>query len=169
MNGVRVENETLVYILVEAQQRPVAVRRAKSTMESLVDAVSRPVESFHGYHMFHGEDVSQLKERWGNQPEAVPLNSETGDIMLEEAWERAEKSFEHDIEKVKELLGRYSTEELMENAENVRRYFLRLGATVGPSVLLYSESGYPIRDRRELDRYLTSHGEKWIVPVVGVC
>jgi hypothetical protein len=168
MDDTDLHQETLVYVLVEAQNKAGAERRAKSAMDDVVDAAARPIEAFRDYQMFHGDDVARLRERWGDLPAAASLDTQEGAEMLEDAWEKTADVFEENLEAVEEILEIYAPEEIMKNAENARLHFLRLGATVGPSVPLYTENSYPIRDRDELDRYIESNGELWIVPIVGV-
>jgi hypothetical protein len=168
MDDTGLHQETLIYVLVEARNKAEAERRAKSAMDDVVDAAARPIEAFRDYQMFHGDNVARLHEVWGNLPAAASLDTAEGAEMLEDAWEKTEDVFEENLKAVEEILGMYAPEEIMKNAENARLHFLRLGATVGPSVPLYTENSYPIRDRDELDRYIESNGELWIVPVVGV-
>jgi hypothetical protein len=137
-------------------------------MDEIVEAAARPSESFHDYRLFNGSDADELRERWGDVPTAAGVAEEDGSDLLDEAWEKTRRIFEENLKSVEELVEIYNIDELMENRENARLHFLRLGATVGPSVPLYTETSYPIRDRDELNRYLETHGEVWIVPVVGV-
>ncbi|WP_436936558.1 hypothetical protein [Halovenus marina] len=160
--------EALVYILVEAPSRKIAVQRAKAAMEDVIDAVSRPYETFQEYKMFQGEDAQDLRETFGEKPAAAPLKTNQGKQLLDEAWEQTEQNFNENLEAVRELLDQYSNEELMKDAEHVRLRFLRLGTTIGPSVPIYTETSYPIRDRDELEHFIDAHGEIWIVPFVGV-
>lgn len=168
MDDSGLQQESLVYVLVEAQNNGEAERRAKSAMDDIVNAVARSVEAFRDYQMFHGDDVARLREVWGDLPSAASLDTAEGAEMLEDAWEKTVDVFEENLKAVEEILEMYAPEEIMRNAENARLHFLRLGATVGPSVPLYTENSYPIRDRDELDRYIEANGELWIVPVVGI-
>jgi hypothetical protein len=168
MDDTGLHQETLVYVLVEARNKAEAERRAKSAMDDVVNAAARPIEAFRDYQMFHGDDVARLRKAWGDLPAAASLDTSEGAEMLEDAWEKTEDVFEEELKAVEEILEIYAPEEVMKNAENARLHFLRLGATVGPSVPLYTENSYPIRDRDELDRYIESNGELWIAPVVGI-
>lgn len=168
MDDSELQQETLVYVLVEAQNKGAAERRAKLAMDDIVNAAARPIEAFRDYQMFHGDNVTRLREVWGDLPPAASLETPEGTEMLEAAWEKTVGVFEENLEAVEEILEMYAPEEIMKNAENARLHFLRLGATVGPSVPLYTENSYPIRDRDELDRYIEANGELWIVPVVGI-
>lgn len=168
MTGAEQESDALIFALVEATNHQIAISRAKPVFDDVVTSISRPVESFRDYMMFHGDEVEQLREKWGEKPSAASLDSAEGQMLLEEAWNLTEELFMHDLNIVEELLSMYTAEEIMQNAENVRLHFLRLGETIGPSVPLYTESGYSIRDEAELERFLETHGEIWIVPAIGV-
>lgn len=163
-----INQETIVYVLVEAHDPGTAKRRAKRTMNGVVEAVSRPVESFVDFQMFQGDDVERFTEIWGAKPSAAAVTTPEGEELLEEAKEKTEHEFRRNLKIVENLLESYSAEELMANEENARLYFLKLGATIGPSVPIYAESGVPLRDEREITRFLETHGEVWIVPVVAV-
>lgn len=168
MSAAETHHETLIYVLVEATDHRTAISRAKPVLDDVVTATNRAVESFRDYAMFHGDELERLTAVWGEKPSAASLESDEGQALLEEGWNRTKNIFEDNLTAVEEIMEMYTTQEIMENVENVRLHFLRLGATVGPSVPLYTETGYPIRDRRELDQFLDSHGEVWVVPAVGV-
>lgn len=162
------QRETLIYVLVEATDHGTAISRAKPVLEDVVAATDRPIESFRDYATFHGDGPEGHRSAWGEKPSAATVETDTGQELLEEACERMHRVFEDNLATVEELLETYTAEELMRNADDARRYFLRLGATVGPSVPLYAETGCPIRDRGELEQFLETHGEVWIVPAIGV-
>jgi len=168
MTGPDLQQEAPIFVLVEATDHQTAISRGKSSLDEVVSAVYRPVESFRDYKMFHDDGKGQLRERWGEKPAAASLDSKEGQALLEDAVERMETIFDESIEAIEKSLELYSRDELMQNAENVRLHFLRLGATVGPSVPLYSEDSYPIRNEADLERFREMHGEIWIVPAIGM-
>lgn len=61
----------------------------------------------------------------------------------------------------------YTDEEIMENEDNVRNTFLRIGSFVGESMPLYQERGWAIRDRATLETCLEKFASPWIIPAEG--
>lgn len=160
---------TLIHILVEATDRESALDAGEDALDVLIGDMEEPAV-FNDFRMF---SVNQGREaavnEWGNLPPAVPVDSAEGQHLLDRGWDATKRGFEQNLETVRESLESLSDEEIMNDTNDVRLAFYRLGVLEGPPIHLYDKLGYGIRSRDRLDKILDQYDETWIVPadVIG--
>lgn len=156
---------TLIYSLVEASAEDEALAAGTGVFNRLVGAVPHAGAVFDYYVTFDEEDTTVAgKARWGDLPVAAPVESETGQELLDRGWEATEGEFQRNLDRVTEGLEELSDKEIMRDEDLVRHAFHQVGAYDGPSIFLYDKHGCGIRHRGQLDRVLEEHDECWIVP-----
>lgn len=159
--------ESLIYALVDAESEQAALASARVTFDRVVEKCGFPVGCFTEYELFTRPGRERLSERWGEMPQAAPAHSERGQALIEEGWRQTRENFAMNLEEVRSILSMYTDEEIMENEDNVRNTFLRIGTFVGESVPLYQERGRAVRDRSTLNTCLEEFTSPWVVPAEG--
>ncbi|WP_458209884.1 hypothetical protein [Haladaptatus sp. NG-SE-30] len=154
----------LIYALVEAPTKDDALARGNATFDRLVGA--GPEEAVFDYYVTFDEEGPTVagKARWGELPVVAPVDSNDGEALLTHGWTATRQEFERNLERVKEAVDKFSTDELMRDKNLARHTCYKLGAYRGPSLFLYDEFGTAIRHREQLDRVLDTDDRLWIVP-----
>lgn len=155
---------TLIHILVEATDRESALGAGEDALDVLIGDMEEPAV-FDDCRMF---SVNQGREdavdEWGDLPPAVPVGSSEGQDLLDRGWAATKRDFKQNLATVRESLESLTDEEIMNDTNDVRLAFYRLGVLEGPPIHLYDQLGYGIRSRDRLDKILEQYDETWIVP-----
>ena len=155
----------IIYALVEASTRDEALAVGRSVFDRLVGTSPEYGAVFDYYVTFDDDSTSVAgKARWGELPIAEPIDSDSGQELLERGWEATKQEFERNLERVREGIQDFDTEAIMRDQELIRHACYNLGAYRGPSVFLYDEFADGVRHREHLDRVLETGGQMWIVP-----
>lgn len=155
----------VIYALVEASTQDDALATGRTVFDQLVGADLHSCAVFDYYVTFDEEGTSVAgKARWGDLPIAAPVDSNTGQELLDRGWEATKEEFERNLERVKEALDNLTAEEIMRDEDLARHAFYQVGAYNGPTIFLYNEYANGIRHREQLDRVLEESENLWIVP-----
>ena len=164
----RVEVSTMhmvIYALVEASTHDDALATGKTVFDRLVGADPHSCAVFDYFVTFEQDDTTVAgTARWGEFPTAAPVDSATGQDLLDRGWEATKGEFERNLDRVKEAIDELSSEEIMRDENLARHAFHQVGAYDGPTIFLYTEHANGIRHREQLDRVLEESEELWIVP-----
>ena len=156
----------VIYAIVDAPNAEDALRDARtSAFDRLIGATLDGYNRFSHYYTFDEDDGCLPTQPDGSEyPTAVRLNSDEGRELLADGWNTTKETFEHDLSAVREAVTGLSNDEIMENASNIRRRFMRLGEYVGPSIRLYTEYGPGIRTPEDFRWACYDIDKPWIVP-----
>ncbi|POG54145.1 hypothetical protein [Haloferax marisrubri] len=155
----------IIYALVEASTTDEALAVGRSVFDRLV-GTSPEYGAVFDYYVTFDDDSTSVggKARWGELPTAEPIDSDSGQELLERGWEATKQEFERNLERVREGIQDLNTEAIMRDKELIRHACYNLGAYRGPSLFLYNEFAEGIRHRDQLGRVLESDEQMWIVP-----
>lgn len=104
----------LIHALVEAQTEESALAEATMTFDRLVGATPHGAASFDYYVTFDMDDHTTAgRNRWGDLPVAARIDSIEGQALLERGWTATVAEFERNLEKVRDSICEYSTEDVM--------------------------------------------------------
>jgi len=110
-------------------------------------------------------------DRWGDYPEAVPVESDEGRELVEDGWEYTVQEYDRALDQVEEFLDEYDRSALWEDEAAHMQYsypFHKIGQFQGPSTFLYDQYGQGVRSRGHLDRLLTNEhnfdGDLYVAP-----
>jgi len=150
--------------IVPGEDKEEALSNAKQIFEDLVE---------RGYFDYYSTfDEEEARDRYGNLPNAVLINSYEGKKLINEAMEYTKREFCANLNKIRKILDRATNEELVKGKNNkidplFRYYCYCIGQYAGPYVWIYNRYGDGIRDQAELKWALEkeTEGEKlWVVP-----
>ena len=160
----------IIYALVEVDPddeypEDAALGQGKSVFDELV-GIGAHAEPVFDYYTTFDDDSSNVSGpgRYGEKPNALPVDSHGGARMLYNGWKWTCKRFEKNLDEVRSKLDELSNEEVMSDKDFVRNKMYRVGQYRGSDILLYHQHIGSIRDQRSLDRALDTAENLWIVP-----
>ena len=157
----------VIRAIVPGEDRREALDNAHEVFQSLVDR-----GHFDYYATF---DDSFARERWGNIPAVVPVESKQGKQLIDEAINSTKRDFCEALDNIRSALAMATNEELFEERLSegkkgkldplFRYYCYCIGQYAGPYIWLYDRYGEGIRNSKDLKWDLERNNEKlWVVP-----
>ncbi len=142
----------VIRAIVYAKTKEEALNKAKEIFEKLCN------EKIYDYYTTFDDDNSTIsgKARWGNLPAVVSANSKKGKQLINEGMEATYKEFKHYLHKIKEVLLKFTTEQLFE-AKLERYFFGCVSGYAGHTIWLYDQHGEGITNFGHLSNILN----KW--------
>jgi len=155
----------LIYALVEASDTDEALRTGKAVFNYLVGGKRLGTGEFDYFVTFDDtESTVGGPTRYGDLPVAAPVNSLSGQELLERGWRATKDDFDRHLETIIETVTEYTDEAMMADANGIRTACEALAERQGSTISLYDADGRGIRHRGELDRVLRNTDSLWIVP-----
>lgn len=114
---------TVIYAWIEASNEPEAITNGKAVFDTLVSEarVRRRIRLLH--------DVRWRVPRHlgdglgGDPPPAVAVDSPAGEDLLNQVWSETEDEFTKQLDRVRDLLGELSDEQIMRDEKGARSPF----------------------------------------------
>jgi len=182
----------IIRIIVYADSEESALHRAENILDNNLVGDGYGLFDYGTLFDNNGSEVSG-KGRWGDDiPSVVLADSEEGEELIKEGMEYTKESFLDSIKNMREMIGKYSDEELSEeersgvkekilkeltgeNDEELEagyfRYYCRnIGYSKGSNIWLYDDDGEGIDKSSHLKSVLNKWGSKnslkvYVVPV----
>lgn len=150
-----------IYALVEAPDQQTALESGKDVFRKLCGTGT--YGSFP-FDYFTTVDESNTEPF----PVAARIDSETGETLLEDAWDHTIEVFETNLENAREALEEYDADAIRNDAGLSRTHFTRVGALRGSTVPLYDRHATGITRDEHFEEATTSvegpDHDVWIVP-----
>ena len=160
----------LIRALVPAANTDQASYRAKTDVFD--NLVGERVFDYYVTADMDGRGISGT-DRWGQYPEAEPVDTQLGRQLAEDGWEATVDEYESAMDRIHAFFDGHEDAELWDDQSVHAEYqyaFHRVGQFRGSSTYLYDEHGQGVRDRGHLDRYLsgeavqTADEQVYVVP-----
>jgi hypothetical protein len=157
----------LIRVLVPAVDSSEAVSKARYALDRLI-GIGDGASTAFDYYKTLDESTARYRDhpRYDGLDPVLPLQSETGRQLLEDAVETQEAWFRETLDNLRMKLESLDCESVMDDADLTRFDCYRLGQFAGASVWIYDQHGAGLRSRSAVEQHLehNSDDEFWVVP-----
>lgn len=157
----------LLRILVPGVDEDDALGAATSALDTLTGIGEYASMVFDYYTTFDDDSSpSSGPNRFGEYPAAMSLRSKQGREFLDEGMQAQVSEFKQAMFRIRKNLASLSDEAIMDNVEQSRYDFYRVGQFEGPEIYVYDQWGAGIRSPGDLAEQIEREGAEnlWVVP-----